>query len=82
MNRLAVLAKVVAGVSLMAMVLAPARPADAYRACSSSQTAYCSQFGGPMVVCSTAHYCFSNMCFAQCAGFSSSNCTETTDCLL
>jgi hypothetical protein len=81
MKRFVLFVKVLVAGMLMAMILGPARPASAYKACSSSQTAYCSQFGGPMVVCSAAHHCFANMCFAQCAGFSPSNCVETTDCL-
>jgi hypothetical protein len=79
-RRSLILVKFLAAGLLVAGILGPARTAQAYKACSSSQTAYCSQFGGPIVICSTAHYCFSNLCFAQCAGFSSANCYEAVTC--
>ncbi|HBL32087.1 MAG TPA: hypothetical protein DD490_35130 [Acidobacteria bacterium] len=81
MKRVAVLAKVLVVVALMAMILGPAQPADAYKMCSSSQTAICNQMGGPTVRCGPSYqYCFSNLCFGQCAGFT--NCIAVNNCEL
>jgi hypothetical protein len=80
-KRVAVLAKVLVIVALLAMILGPAQPADAYKMCSSSQTAYCNLQGGPTVRCGPNYaYCFSNMCFGQCAGFT--NCIAVNNCEL